>query len=98
MPTLRCIVVLMASSSERRSARGSVRSLSVSAATWLVCSGTPTVMLVDGGVGAGVGVFLVVVCAISVVALARLTIRSKRRVMKILLVHGGRRHARTTNG
>src|SRR2546427_12269768 len=92
MPTFRTIVVLIASSSERRSARGLVRSVSVSAVTCagavrpgtgtVACAGVGTVTMV----GAGVGVFLVVVCGIRVVALTRLTIKSRRRVMKILLV------------
>src|SRR5438477_9770939 len=99
MPRLRSIVVLMALSSVRCSARGLLMSLSVSAVTWavaawslagtLTCSGL-VVTVVGSGAGAGWvpgrGVLLVV-CADNVTAASAQTIISRRRtaVMQILL-------------
>src|SRR5229473_2532281 len=101
MPRFRSTDVPTASESESRSARGSFRSLSVSAVTVGVAAGTELVaccssegaglVLVDaGGAWAGVGAdpFFFVVCADSVAAvMATQKMISNRRtaVMKFLL-------------
>src|SRR5581483_617450 len=81
MPTLRSTAVLSASSSDRRRARGSVRSLSVSAATGAVTGSVvgATFGAAAGGVG-GAGL----VCAARLIAPnAQITAKNRRTaVMK----------------
>src|SRR5262249_50140522 len=100
MPTLRSMVVLMASSSVRRNARASLTSLSVSAVTgavaaWSLAGTSVWAGLVVTVVGSGAGVGFLVVCAEVIVAANRQTMISRRRtaVMQVLLRHAFLRKA-----